>query len=203
MGGYSSGRHGWRPHLEDALRFDLTRFKECQDELTNVWFMGSWQWSRYGKKYAGVGYNWRTSDWAGELVFRWSQNGKSYENRIKLEALPLNFGGKRWWMRCPASGKRARVLYLFPGLDTFVHRTAIQPLPTYSIQRQSGASKIINQRWKIRQKIGDEFSDLFTPLWKPKGMHRRRFWKYQKRDMDLWDQERVFLGKFLDYTDEF
>jgi hypothetical protein len=44
---------------------------------------------------------------------------------VGLEALPLPFGGERWWGRCPlvldgrSCGRRVRKLYLAPGARYF------------------------------------------------------------------------------------
>src|SRR5262249_30244687 len=47
------------------------------------------------------------------------------------------FGGLRWWLRCPVSGRLAAKLYLFPDQQFFCHRTAIKPFPSYPTQRMT------------------------------------------------------------------
>src|SRR4051812_29005072 len=38
---------------------------------------------------------------------------------IKLESDAPPFGGRRWWLVCPLTGRRARKLYLFPDQGEF------------------------------------------------------------------------------------
>lgn len=189
MGGYGSGNSGWRPHIESALAFDLATFKKYRPELAEIQMAGLWQWSSNSEAFASLNYQWRTGEWDGELVFTGKRNQEPFESRIRLEALPLNYGGKRWWMHCPYSHRRGRKLYLFDGLDNFIHREAVHPKPTYASQRTSGTDRLINQRWAIRKKIGDDVSDLFDQLYKPKGMHWRTFEKYKRRDEELAELE--------------
>lgn len=59
------------------------------------------------------------------------------------------------------------------------------PLPTYAIQRVSGTDKINLQRWALRAKIGDTLSELFDEQWKPKGMHRKTFERYERVTQSL------------------
>jgi hypothetical protein len=107
-----------------------------------------------------------------------------------------NIGGG-WWMICPDSGRRARKLYLFPGLDRFVHSKAACPRPTCAIQRTSGLDTIIHQRSVIRRKIDGDVSTLLKSLRKPKGMHGATFRKYQQRDDRLAQIEFGILSRFI------
>jgi len=88
-------------------------------------------------------------------------------------------------------------LYKFGSVEKFCARTAIRPLPTYASQRTSGASRIIEQRWAIRRKLGDTYSDLFGEPFKPKRMHRRTFERYAQRDAKLAEAENAYLCRFL------
>ena len=196
MGGYGSGRNGWRPHIESAFVFDLSTFKKVYRDLANCRLSGSWVWRHNGECTARVSFVWQTHDDAGFLRFNYHYNGEPVENLIEVVSVPLAIGGKRWWMFCPATGKRACKLYLFPSLKQFLHRTAIYPKPTYAIQRTSGRDKIVQQRWAIRRKLNDRGS-LFDPLTRPKGMHRSTFNALQAKDNALADAERgMALSRF-------
>lgn len=88
-------------------------------------------------------------------------------------------------MHCPYTQRRVLKLYKFGAIEKFCSRTAIRPLPIYASQRTSGASRIINQRWALRRKLGDTFSDLFSEPCKPKWMRWRTFERYAARDAAL------------------
>jgi hypothetical protein len=86
-------------------------------------------------------------------------------------------------------------LYLVQG--TFVARTAIRPLPTYRSQRVSGLHRAIEQRWALRRKLDDTFSDLFGPPCKPKGMRWKTFERYAAKDERLASVEGMHFGRRL------
>ncbi|EQD28443.1 hypothetical protein B2A_14944, partial [mine drainage metagenome] len=96
--------------------------------------------------------------------------------------MPLNYGGRRWYMHCPVTGQRVLVLYKWNTIDRFCARESVRPRPTYASQRVSGSGRIMEQRWAIRRKLGDTFSDLFSEPFKPKGMRWRTFERHCARD---------------------
>ncbi|MHB1895118.1 MAG: hypothetical protein ACYCOY_00475 [Metallibacterium sp.] len=68
----------------------------------------------------------------------------------------------------PVTGQRVLALYKWNSIDQFCARDSIRPRPTYASQRVSGSDSIMEQRWAIRRKLGDTFSDLFSePTSKP------------------------------------
>jgi hypothetical protein len=59
------------------------------------------------------------------LNFNWALMGEELhriEQRIGLIPTRPNYGGLRWWMRCPATGQRATKLYKPPGQERFASR---------------------------------------------------------------------------------
>jgi len=56
----------------------------------------------------------------------------------------------------------------------------------------------MRQRWAIRRKLRDDFSDLFGEPFKPKGMHRRTFERYAARDAELAAREWRYFARLLD-----
>lgn len=101
------------------------------------------------------------------------------------------------YMHCPVTGKRAKKLYKWAALDRFCHREAIRPRPTYASQRDGGHARIIRQRWALRQKMGDEFSDLFGEPCKPRWMRRHTYDKHVARDAELSARDDSYLGKLI------
>jgi hypothetical protein len=114
------------------------------------------------------------------------------QHKIEMSTTALNFGGRRWWLHCPFTGKRALKLYLYGSIGRFCHRSAIRPQPTYSSQRVSGLDRIMSRRWALRRKLADP-GDLFTPLKKPKWMLWKTFSRYAELDEQLADQEEATI----------
>ena len=116
---------------------------------------------------------------------------------VRLSSINLNYGGRRWYAHCPYSGRRARKLYKFSGIDKFCHRDVVRPRPTYSSQRDSGNDRIIRQRWALRQRLRDDFSDLFSEPMKPKWMRWQTFERFARRDAELAAREDVFVARLF------
>jgi hypothetical protein len=139
------------------------------------------------------------------LSYTWKPDGKPQDVTctIRLSSLPLQYGGRRWYMHCPYTQRRVLKLYKFAAIEQFCSRTAIRPRPTYASQRTSGSDRIVAQRWAIRRKIGDTFSDLFGEPYKPKWMRWRTFERYAARDAELAERESGYLlrliGRFKPY----
>lgn len=193
--------YGWRPHIESALCLSLASLFKHGGLSAGATTNGGWQWSRDGKQVASIGYaaSLATEDGELRLSYTWTSNDepKQVSCIVRLSSLPLPYGGRRWYMHCPYTGRRVLKLYKFGSIEQFCSRTAIRPLPTYASQRTSGSDRIIAQRWAIRRKLGDTFSDLFGEPWKPKRMHWRTFEKYAARDAELAEAENGYLLRLL------
>lgn len=194
--------YGWRPHIESALCLSIDSMFKCGALRACATTSGSWQWSRDGEKFASIGYGASLSAESGELrlSYTWTPEGKPQDVTctIRLSSLSLQYGGRRWYMHCPYTGRRVLKLYKFGSIEQFCSRTAIRPLPTYASQRVSGSDRINAQRWAIRRKIGDTFSDLFGEPYKPKGMRWRTFERYAERDAELAEREGGYLLRLIE-----
>ncbi len=193
---------GWRPHIDAALVVDigrLIRWGALQDGArgTLIWR------SNHDGESNSVGYMTAIQGESGTLTLAYSQSDrdtgerKQTECRIRLSSLPLNYGGRRWYMHCPYTGRRALKLYKFSGIEQFCHRTAIRPPPTYASQRLSGSDRVIAQCWALRRKLGDTFSDLYGEPFKPKRMRWATFERYAERDAELAAREDAYLCGML------
>lgn len=192
---------GWRPHIESALCLGVGSMFKCGALRADTTTAGGWHWSRDGEKIAAIGYKASLSAESGELrlSYTWTPDGNPQDVTctIRLSSLPLQFGGRRWYMHCPYTQRRVLKLYKFGSIEQFCSRTAIRPLPTYASQRVSGSDRINAQRWAIRRKIGDTFSDLFGEPYKPKGMRWRTFERYAERDAELAEREAGYLLRLI------
>jgi hypothetical protein len=202
---------GWRPHIESALKLDVRRLLACGSLRAGCTTSGSWVWtdSYTGEQTASVSYRGELGDTEGTLTLLYTvpdrDTGKREDVvcRILLSSIPLHFGGRRWYMHCPVTGRQVQTLHKWNGIDLFCHRTAIRPRPTYASQRTSGSDRIITQRWAIRRKIGDDVSNLFSELWKPKRMHWRTFERYAKRDAELAERENGYLLRLVGLSERY
>ncbi|MBB6243094.1 hypothetical protein [Rhodanobacter sp. MP1X3] len=196
-----SGAGGWRPHIESALSLNVGSLFKAGALHAGAMTSGSWQWSRDGEQVASIGYCATLSAESGELrlSYTWKPDGEPQDVTctIRLSSLPLEYGGRRWYMHCPYTQRRVLKLYKFGSIKQFCSRTAIRPLPTYASQRVGGTDRIFAQRWALRRRMGDDFSDLFGEPFKPKGMHWSAFRRYADRDAELERREGGYLQRLL------
>lgn len=194
-------RISWRPHIESALRLNLASLFEAGALKVGGDTSGLWQWSRAGEKVAGVGYEASLGETDGtlRLSYAWTYDGESKDVTctIPLSSVGLHYGGRRWYLHCPYTDRRALMLYKWPSLERFCHRTAVRPMPTYASQRAGGCDRIISQRWALRHRLGDQVSDLFGEPFKPKWMRWRTFERYAARDAELAERESAYLQRIL------
>lgn len=164
-----------------------------------AWFTtsGCWQWTRDGERIASIGYRATLGADSGTLTLDYNANGTPETCRIELVTAPCGYGGRRWLFVCPATGRRALKLYKWAKLPLFRHREAVRPRPTYASQRDGGGERIMRQRWAIRRKLGDDFSDLFGEPIKPKGMRWRTFNRHAARDAELAAREWQHFARLL------
>ncbi|MCP1372628.1 hypothetical protein [Dyella lutea] len=196
--------YGWRPHIESALKLDLRRMFSSNALRPGGETSGSWRWtdSYTGEKIGAVNYRSVLGDESGTLTLTYATKNREGERKkvtcaIALSSIPLHYGGRRWYMRCPCSGRRALTLFKWNGIEQFCHREAIKPRPTYASQRVGGSNRIFAQRWALRHRLGDDVSDLFGEPCKPKGMHWRTFERFAVRDAQLANREFGHLKKLL------
>ncbi|HKT32835.1 MAG TPA: hypothetical protein VJS89_10175 [Gammaproteobacteria bacterium] len=197
---------GWRPSIESALCLDLRRMFKRGALRASCEASGGWQWTNSdGDQMGGVSYRATLGADNGTLILNYAHGGtqepKAVTCRIGLETALCHYGGRRWYFRCPYTHRRALKLYKWPGIDLFCHREAIRPRPTYACQRVGGSDRIMAQRWALRRKLGDEYSDLFDEPTKPKWMRWRTFQRYLDRDAELDAREWPYIGRLMDRLD--
>lgn len=192
---------GWRPHIESALSLDLRRMFELGALRVGSDTTGSWCWRRDGETISSVGYHATLGEDTGSLTLNYSsgtdEERQPFTCTVQLVTLPRHYGGRIWYFICPYSGKRARKLYKWARIDWFCHRAAIKPKPTYACQRVGGSDRINSQRWALRRKMGDEFSDLFGEPYKPKWMRWRTYERYAARDAELAERDSSKFARIL------
>src|SRR5579871_79745 len=120
---------GWHPSIESAQVLSLSRvLGEARPIHPNSTYYGWLTWKNgWGEQVYQVRYKCDLNETWGTLDL--TDSAGTYS--IELTTTPLYFGGKRWWMYCPSTRRRAAKLYRYECLGRFLHRTAIHPLPTY------------------------------------------------------------------------
>src|SRR5215471_6951142 len=107
MGGYNSGRYGWRGVVEQRKRLHMRTFH--RRGWLRPGLSGILQWSSDGEPSGTVGY--RTDHDALYLHYtvRADDEQEQVEQRIAIERLPCRYGGERHYWRCPRCSRRIEV----------------------------------------------------------------------------------------------
>lgn len=92
---------------------------------------------------------------------------------VALVATPCRFGGRRWWIICPATGRRVVNLYLPNGGRRFLSRAA------YGLAYQSQRETVTGRAWrairKLERRTGSAPGAAPGEMEKPKWMRWRTF----------------------------
>ncbi len=142
------------------------------------WRSGTLTWRRVtsGEEVGSIGYEANLIDPDDAWVrLHYRQNGEPRDYRVRLETTRPNYGGRRWWFRCPATGRRVAKLHSPSGGDIFASRRAYGL--AYRSQREQSHDRALNRTQDIRMKLGGSPS-LAEPFPdKPKGMWWRTYWR--------------------------
>lgn len=178
MGGYGSGRQGWRIKAEECCRLDI-RYLHRRGILTSVW--RSFNWSRGDEPAGSIHYcgngdsitlNYRTREYGGE----WQP--MRYD--VQIVWTPCNYGGSRPWFLCPNCYRRVAVLYL-PGKMAACRKCYNI---CYSSQCETYSDRAIRRMRRIEARLGSTEYGIIPP--KPKRMrwatYNRLVEKYEEAD---------------------
>ena len=189
MGGYGSGRTGGLPTVEDALTINLPLM------MRRGWLpagqasgQGQLTWSVGGIERAKIGFSYSTVDTeSGTLTLSYTRTpaGKPAEKvvqSIQLATTQPHHGGRRWWMVCPYSGKRATKLYMPPGGDRFAGRAAWRL--GYRSQRVAHRDRPFEKVFRLQRKLGS-YEGWEAGLIRPKGMWTRTYERHWERYLEL------------------
>ena len=120
-----------KPLIEDCLALDLAWLMRLGPISTGQAGSGKINWSMDGEKIGALGFrlDLRNKD-AAILSLAYDAIGGDGKHQPVMQILQLtpvqqNFGGLRWWLRCPVTEKRVRTLYLAPGDALFAGREAL------------------------------------------------------------------------------
>ncbi len=118
------------------------------------------------------------------LSYNRTANAEREEVRqaIRLVYTEPNYGGRRWWMICPYSGRRVGKLYLPNGGDRFASRKAWRL--GYHSQRVARRDRPFEKLFRLQRKLGSE-QGWEAHLRRPKGMHQKTFERHLERYYEL------------------
>jgi hypothetical protein len=187
MGGCGSGRPSGsgRTKVEDCRSIDVNHLH--REGCLRAGWIGSWQWSRDGKKVAWIGL--RAEQDRLHLIFRVRVGGGDWEDvaePVRIVRAPCRFGGSRPYFMCPgvvngvACGRRIAKLY-GPGryfLCRHCYRLA------HASQNEGALDRVLRRANKIRQRLGGDPGMVapFPP--KPKRIWQRTYERLRDRAFD-------------------
>ncbi len=114
MGGYRSGRAGWRPVAEQSLAFRISRMREALQALDDpraVRARGSVEWTDRGGYVASISYVAERAAYGLQVRLVYRYNGEPVDDAIRVTTTQPNYGGRRFWWLCPRCFRRVGVLF--------------------------------------------------------------------------------------------
>lgn len=149
---------------------------------------GILEWQKDGHQTASMGVYWNLTDPENAhvtLIFtRAGSDGaeKEVRQRIRLVSTTPNYGGGRWWMICPRSGRRVAKLHLPPGEYEFASRNEWGL--SYRSQRATNGDRPFDKLFRLQRSLGSP-EGWYFPLVRPKGMWKRTYGRHLERYREL------------------
>jgi hypothetical protein len=198
MGGYGSGRSATRPLADHSRRVDIGWMLRTDLAKDGALKSGTLRWHRGGEPTGSASYiaDLRDPDFASlELNYTRGRDGERVCQRIRLCYTRPNYGGRRWWMRCPYRGHRVLKLYMPPGGDRFASARAWRL--AWQSQRISAADRPFEALFRLQAKLGGDQGWEAGLARKPKGMWRRTYDRHWERYDALDDVCSVVMGAMM------
>ena len=200
MGGYGSGRNGWKSKVQHCRSLDVNKMKK--EGGLKPGFSGSWQWSEDGEKVASIGFS--ASENKINLNYRYKSHGDDWENAeypVAIMWSPCRYGGERAYFRCPGvvNGHvcRRRVVKLYMGGKYFLCRHCYNL--AYASQSETRADRLLRRANKRRMALGGD-PGVYSWIERPKGMWRRTHSRHKNEiiraeQMATDEMRRMFSGR--------
>lgn len=198
MGGYGSGRPGYKRKAEDCRSLDIYKMKRLGCFVDGM--RGDWVWSRDGERVASISYHCTGFDLV--LNFRHLRNGgdwQSVNQTVTLMQVDCHYGGQRTYARCPGivNGPRCgrRVGKLFMGGRYFLCRHCCNI--AYTSQSEPKHYRMLSRAHKLQMALVGESAHEFWLAPKPKGMWLQTY--QRKRHEIEWYENQAniaFLSRY-------
>jgi len=185
MGGYFSGRKGWRRKVESQHSVDI-RWMKRKGWLYNG-CTGTLTWSCRGEQTGSIGY-WVSAETI-TLDYKHHEPDGEWEpvqSEIRLEYTACNYGGKRIWMRCPHCGRRCAKVYIagkYPACRKCYNLA-------YNSEAETEIDRSMRRARTAQEKLGYHDGNLSAWIPKPKGMH----WSTYEQHMKTINQANDFFA---------
>ena len=114
----------------------------------------------------------RQSGAARSIDVNYSYRGKAHSYSIRLDKTPCNYGGYRYWFRCPSCSKRVAVLYC---AGAYVCRHCLDA--SYGSQLQQPIDRLFSRAGAIRARLGWVAGIAHGYGERPKRMHHSTYYK--------------------------
>lgn len=198
MGGYGSGRRGYKQKAEQSKSLDVNRLH--REGCLSPGRRGYWVWSRNGEETGRIGY--QATERHFVLDYKVRVYGGDWEpitQSIPLTYAECHYGGARPYFMCNGivNGRHCqrRVGKLFAGGNYFLCRHCNRI--AYASQSEPGYDRMLRRANKLRSALGGEPGTAHLIAPKPKGMWQRT---YQRKQFQIWWHEnkanQLFLSKF-------
>jgi hypothetical protein len=118
MGGISSGRYRTRNRgaVEATCRIDLRFLRKLGALKEGHRTTGTLSWNRGGTPSGSMGYTVVMDPDDRRLILSYSTGGEARTVTVQLEAVPMRFGGFRYYALCPRTLRRCQVLPVVGGV---------------------------------------------------------------------------------------
>lgn len=197
MGGYGSGRRGYKQKAEDCRSLDINRLNR-EGCLQSGW-QGSWIWSTNGTEVGRI--NCKAAHRLFTLDYRVRQHGGDWESvtqSIPVTYADCNYGNQRPYFLCSGviNGNHCgrRVGKLFAGGKYFLCRHCYNI--AYNCQSEPRYDRALRRANKTRMTLGGKAG---TVHWipKPKGMWQRTYQRHRMQiERDEYQANQHFLSKY-------
>ncbi|SFO39206.1 hypothetical protein SAMN04487859_1392 [Roseovarius lutimaris] len=198
MGGYGSGRTGYKQKAENCRSLDVNRLHR-QGCLCPGW-RGNWIWSCDGEEVSRIGC--RAEQGHFVLDYKLRQYGGEWEpisQTIRITRTDCHYGNQRPYFICPGvvSGRHCgrRVGKLFMGGRYFLCRHCYNI--GYASQSEARYDRMLRRANKLRTALGGEPGTGYCIAPRPKGMWQRT---YQRKRFEIeWCESQAnqaFLSKY-------
>lgn len=204
MGGFGSGRPGWKAKAEHSRSLDVNRLH--REGCLAPGRQGMWGWWQDGEQAANIHY--RAEESRLVLSYRWRYGGGEWqdiEEPVPIVRVPCRYGGTRPYFRCPGvvNGRYCgrRVAKLFSASRYFLCRHCYRL--AYVSQSEARFDRLLRRANRLRRRLGGDAGESYIP--RPKGMWWRAY-ERQVEEIERFeaDAEEAFLARYtgrLSYAD--
>lgn len=119
MGGFGSGRRATTLDTDSCLRLSLVDLSRDGALKRHLWARREKGWVDLRSKREVGAVSIVADVDCGRISIKGSAFGQLIDQKLEVVAQPLPYGGERYFVLCPLSGKRCTVLLIPPGKTFF------------------------------------------------------------------------------------